>query len=318
MSMLLSRVAERVYWQARYLERAENTARLLSVFSALLMDLPQGTKLGWHSLIQITGNEKGFNERFKQAQERHVIRYLLAEDNGASILNMLAYTRENARTTREIMPTEAFELINNLYYKAREQAEPGVDRGKRHELLDGIVADCQQIWGLLAGTMSRDSAYSFVRMGRGLERADMTTRIVDVGSSKLLPELEVEAADAGSREPYENILWMNVLRSQSAYQMYRQHVRERVKAEEVVRFLLQNEEFPRATAHNLTTVTKVLHKLPHSSKVKWQTDKVRRLVRDADIDRLLRRGLLRYLDNVQKEIAKVHFKIADTWFLPNK
>lgn len=316
--MLLSRVAERVYWQARYLERAENTARLISVFSALLMDLPKGTKLGWQSLVQISGNEDGFGQRYKQAQERNVIRYLLAEDNGVSILNMLGYVRENARTTREIMPTEAFELINDLYYFAKDKLESGVDRGARHQQLDRIVNDCQQIWGLLAGTMSRDAAYSFVRMGRGLERADMTTRIVDVGSSKLLPELEVDSIDADSREPYENILWMNVLRSQSAYQMYRQHVRERVKAEEVVRFLLQNEEFPRATAHNLTTVTKVLHKLPNSSKVKWQTDKVRRLVRDADIDKLLRRGLLRYLDNVQREIAQVHLKIADTWFLPNK
>lgn len=316
--MLLSRVAERVYWQARYLERAENTARLISVFSALLMDLPKGTKLGWQSLVQISGNEDGFGQRYKQAQERNVIRYLLAEDNGVSILNMLGYVRENARTTREIMPTEAFELINDLYYFAKDKLESGVDRGARHQQLDRIVNDCQQIWGLLAGTMSRDAAYSFVRMGRGLERADMTTRIVDVGSSKLLPELEVDSIAADSREPYENILWMNVLRSQSAYQMYRQHVRERVKAEEVVRFLLQNEEFPRATAHNLTTVTKVLHKLPNSSKVKWQTDKVRRLVRDADIDKLLRRGLLRYLDNVQREIAQVHLKIADTWFLPNK
>ncbi len=316
--MLLSRVAERVYWQARYIERAENTARLLSVFSALLMDLPQGTKLGWHTLIQITGNEKVFNEQYKQPSERNVMKFLLADHNGASILDMLAFGRENARTTREIMPTEAFELINNLYYRFRDHVDAGVSRSTRNELLDEVVADCQQIWGLLAGSMSRDAAYSFIRLGRGLERADMTTRIVDVGSSKLLPELEVEDADADAREPYENILWMNVLRSQSAYQMYRQHVRERVKASEVVRFLLQDEQFPRATAHNLTTLTKVLHKLPNHSKVKWQVDKTRRLLRDADIDKLLRRGLLKYLDNVQKEIATVHFRISEAWFLPRK
>ena len=79
--MLLSRVAERVYWQARYLERAENTARLLSVFSTLLMDLPRGTKLGWHTLVQITGNEEEFATRYKQTTERNVIRFLLAEKN---------------------------------------------------------------------------------------------------------------------------------------------------------------------------------------------------------------------------------------------
>lgn len=314
--MLLSRVAERVYWQARYLERAENVARLLHVFSALQLDLPKGTKLGWQTLVQITGHEEQFTEKYRQENERNVVRFLLAERNGISLVDMLAYARENARTTREIMPTEAFELINSLYYFARDNAETGISRAERNEILDQIVSRSQQIGGLLAGTMSRDEAYSFVRLGRSLERADMTTRIVDVDSQKLMPELEVEDAEPEAREPYENILWMNVLRSSSAYQMYRQHVRERVNGEDVVRFLLQNEQFPRSTAHNLTTMTKVLRNLPNSNKVNWQVNKTRKLVRDADVNRLLRRGLVRHLDSVQKEIAQVHFKIADTWFLP--
>jgi uncharacterized alpha-E superfamily protein len=229
---------------------------------------------------------------------------------------MLAFARENARTTREIMPTEAFELINGLYYFARDNAEAGISRAERNEILDQIVSRAQQIGGLMAGTMSRDEAYSFVRLGRSLERADMTTRIIDVDSQKLMPELEVEDAEPEAREPYENILWMNVLRSSSAYQMYRQHVRERINGEDVVRFLLQNEQFPRSAAHNLTTMTKVLRNLPNSNKVNWQVNKTRKLVRDADVNRLLRRGLVRHLDSAQKEISQVHFKIADTWFLP--
>lgn len=314
--MLLSRVAERVYWQARYLERAENVARLLHVFSALQLDLPKGTKLGWQTLVQITGHEEQFVEKYKQENERNVVRFLLAERNGISLVDMLAFARENARTTREIMPTEAFELINGLYYFARDNAEAGISRAARNEILDQIVSRSQQIGGLMAGTMSRDEAYSFVRLGRSLERADMTTRIVDVDSQKLMPELEVEDAEPEAREPYENILWMNVLRSSSAYQMYRQHVRERINGEDVVRFLLQNEQLPRSAAHNLTTMTKVLRNLPNSNKVNWQVNKTRKLVRDADVNRLLRRGLVRHLDSVQKEIAQVHFKIADTWFLP--
>ena len=314
--MLLSRVAERVYWQARYLERAENVARLLHVFSALQLDLPKGTKLGWQTLVQITGHEEQFVEKHKQENERNVVRFLLAERNGISLVDMLAFARENARTTREIMPTEAFELINGLYYFARDNAEAGISRAERNEILDQIVSRSQQIGGLMAGTMSRDEAYSFVRLGRSLERADMTTRIVDVDSQKLMPELEVEDAEPEAREPYENILWMNVLRSSSAYQMYRQHVRERINGEDVVRFLLQNEQLPRSAAHNLTTMTKVLRNLPNSNKVNWQVNKTRKLVRDADVNRLLRRGLVRHLDSVQKEIAQVHFKIADTWFLP--
>jgi len=313
--VLLSRVAERVYWQSRYLERVENTARLLNVFSTLLMDLPKGTKLGWHSLVEITGTDEAFAARYKQYSERNVFKFLLAERNGYSILDNLALVRENARTTREIMPTEAFELINNLYYLGKEGAELAVARGPRHEFLEGIIADCQQINGLLSGTMSRDEAFSFIRLGRSLERADMTTRIVDVGSGNLLQPIQDAQGANESHLPFENILWMNVLRSLSAYQMYRQHVRERVRGEDVVRFLLQDDQFPRATAHNLTTLTKVLKKLPSSSKVKWQVDRTRRLVNGGDIEKLLDKGLLEYIDELQKSIAEIHFKIADTWFL---
>ncbi len=313
--MLLSRVAERVYWQARYLERVENTARLLNVFSTLLMDLPKGTQLGWHSLVEITGTEKVFAERYKLQSERNVMRFLLVERNGYSILDNLAMTRENARTTREIMPTEAFEMINDLYYLAREKADSAVARGPRHEFLDHVISDCQQITGLLSGCMSRDEAYSFIRLGRSLERADMTTRIVDVGTGSLLESLPSVPAEPQHVTPFENILWMNILRSLSGYQMYRQHVRERISGEDVVDFLLKNEQFPRSSAHNLTTLTKVLKNLPISSKVKWEVDRTRRLVRDGDIEKLLNKGLLKYIDELQKATATIHFKIANTWFL---
>ena len=147
----------------------------------------------------------------------------------------------------------------------------------------------------------------------------MTTRIVDVGSGNLLPAVN-EGSDSqeSSSEPYENILWMNILRSQSAYQMYRQHVRFRVNAVDVVSFLLLNEEFPRSTHHNLITLDKVLNKLPNNGKVARQINKTKRILKNADIEELLQNGLLDHIDNLQLELADIHFKIAETWFLPNK
>ena len=315
---MLSRVAERVYWQARYLERAENTARLLNVFSTLLLDLPVGTKLGWRSLVEITGTDEAFDAKYRQEVERSVVKFLLSENNGFSILDMLALTRENARTTREIMPSEAFEQINELYYFAKEHAASGVSRGPRHELLEAIISFCQQISGLMAGTMSRGPAYSFVRLGRSLERADMTTRVVDVGSFNLLSSMSGTKDSSDVDEPYANILWMNVLRSQSAYQMYRQNVKHRVNGEAVVAFLLRDEEFPRSVTHNLITITKVLQKLPNEEKVSRQVDKTLRIVGRGKLEKLMDKGLLEYIDDLQLEIASIHQKIADTWFIPNK
>ncbi len=314
--MLLSRVAERVYWQSRYLERTLNTSLLVDVFSSLQMDLPQGDRMGWRTLIEITGAEEAFAERYRQPLERNVVRFLVAERNGLSVVDMLAAARENARTIREIMPLEAFELINDLFHYARDNAARGIRRAERHELLAALVADCQQINGMLAGTMSRDAAYSFVRMGRALERADMTTRIIDAGWSRLLPDRKGLRDSPEAAETYVNMLWMNVLRSQSAYQMYRQHVRERVNAEDVVRFLLQNEEFPRSAAHNLTTVKKILPRLPNSGRVRRRVDEARAMVGRADAADLLHGGLFEYLDGLQTALGRLHAAVARTWFLP--
>ena len=314
---MLSRVAERIYWQARYLERAENTARLLSVFSTLLLDLPPDTKLGWRSLVEITGTDRAFDEKYKQANERNVMRFLLL-DSASSLLNTLENTRENARTTREIMPLEAFEQINDLFHYAKDNAAGSISGGSRHKFLEEIISNCHEISGLMAGSMSRGAAYSFVRLGRSLERADMATRIIDVGSGNLLTKIGVGENPAESNEPYENTLWMNILRSLTAYQMYRQHVKHRVNGEDVVRFLLQDDDFPRAATHVLTTITKVLKHLPNNTKAAKQVDKTLRIIGKGNIGKLLDAGLFQYLDDLQVEIAKIHTSIADTWFLPHK
>ena len=314
---MLSRVAERIYWQARYLERAENTARLLSVFSTLLLDLPPDTKLGWRSLVEITGTDRAFDEKYKQANERNVMRFLLL-DSASSLLNTLENTRENARTTREIMPLEAFEQINDLFHYAKDNAAGSISGGSRHKFLEEIISNCHEISGLMAGSMSRGAAYSFVRLGRSLERADMATRIIDVGSGNLLTKIGVGENPAESNESYENTLWMNILRSLTAYQMYRQHVKHRVNGEDVVRFLLQDDDFPRAATHVLTTITKVLKHLPNNTKAAKQVDKTLRIIGRGNIGKLLDAGLFQYLDDLQVEIAKIHTSIADTWFLPHK
>jgi uncharacterized alpha-E superfamily protein len=113
-------------------------------------------------------------------------------------------------------------------------------------------------------------------------------------------------------------LWMNILRSLTAYQMYRQHVKHRVNGEDVVRFLLQDDDFPRAATHVLTTITKVLKHLPNNTKAAKQVDKTLRIIEKGNISKLLGAGLFQYLDNLQVEIAKIHTSIADTWFLPHK
>ena len=312
---MLSRVAERIYWLGRYMERCENTARLVNVNSNLLLDLPSGVRVGWGSLIDISGTGSYFKKDTLSADEKTVVHFILADkDNPASLINSLSFARENSRITREIMPMEAWELINDLYHYIRDRADKVTSRRDRNIILLHVISSVQQFTGLLSGCMSHNNAYDLIRIGRNIERADMSTRIVDVGLVNLLPHLSIGGTEV--LEPYDNILWMSVLRSLSAYQMYRQHIRDRVNASAVVSFLLQNEDFPRAVAHCLKQLEQCLWALPNSEKVLAAIVNIQHKLDEANLDQLLQSGLHEYIDELQLEIGNVHFRIAETWFLP--
>jgi len=312
---MLSRVAERIYWLGRYLERAEDTARLVGVNAQLLMDLPHSAKIGWHALIDITGSTELFDQRFQRADERNVLKFLLTDTiDSVSVLRSLDAARENARTTREIIPTEAWEQINDLYLDLKEKAGSSIPGYDLFLVLQNIVTACQRLVGIMSDTMRRDDAFRFHRLGRCLERADMTTRILDVGSANLLPE-DLQSEDVDSEKaPYEAILWMSVLQSVSAYQSYRQTVTDRVNGEDVLIFLLQDLQLPRAVACCLGEIETHLQHLPHSEDTLDSTALAQMRVREADIPVLLEEGLHEFLDELQIAFAAIHEQIAATWF----
>ena len=304
---MLSRVAERMYWFGRYVERAENMARLISVNTNLVMDLPN-VKHIWGSMIDISGTAEEFNQRHSRVDERTVIRFLL-EDPNSSLSAAVKRARENARTTREIIPSEAWERVNELHLYVRKNIEKAHKRDNRHRFLTDVVNLCHQLTGLLSGNMSADTAYNFIKIGRNLERADMSTRIVDVGCLNLMKPGESDIKE------YENILWMNVLRSLTAYQMYRQHVRDRVNGEDVVDFLLRNERFPRSVAHCLGEVNGCCAQLPRNDTASRAITHAQRVIGSSDVSKLLQTEKLHeFIDEVQLDLADIHTAVHDTWF----
>ncbi|MEJ2114533.1 MAG: alpha-E domain-containing protein [Gammaproteobacteria bacterium] len=133
---MLSRVAQRVYWLGRYMERVENTARIINVNSNLLFDLPHGTSIGWRTLIEVFDNEEKFLEKHSTFDERSVMRYLLADNTSpCSLLHSLQIARGNARTTREILPAEAWEHVNDLHLYLKDNLADGLGRKNRFYLL---------------------------------------------------------------------------------------------------------------------------------------------------------------------------------------
>lgn len=307
---MLSRVAQQLYWFARYIERAEDMARMINVHTNLLLDLPRQHEFGWDSLLEITGTDELFVDLHEEADERSVIRFLVSDRaNPGSIQSCLFFARENLRTTRDIIPREAWELVNDMNLFLKNNMASGLSRRRRWGFLKNVIGGSHQLTGLLASTMNHDEGYDFLRMGRNLERADMTTRIVDVRSADLLLEHDVLT-------PYENIQWMSVLKSLTAYQMYRQHVKMRVRGPEVLKFLLQTDEFPRSFSHCLQQVQFCLESLPENDVLLRHVLTMRRNIREADMNKLAKAGsgLHDYIDQLQAQLAELHDAISARYF----
>ena len=340
---MLSRVAQNIYWMTRQIERAEDTARLINVNANLLLDLPRNTTFGWLPLIFIVGAEKLFFEKDpnRLADEANVVKFLISDrDHPSSIISSLAAARENLRTTRDTVPQEAWEQINGLYIYARDHVP---SRRGRYEFLRRVIHGAQQIGGLLAGAMSRTAAYDFVRLGHYLERADMITRILDVRSANLLSragqtqtqtqtqaptqtqtqtQTQIQAQiqtqtvvpEQEEQDPFESIQWMSVLKSLSAYQMYRQQVRVRVSGPDVLKFLLQDEYFPRAVAFCMRQLEICLRKLPQNEASLAALAEIKQKLNTAAVPELAHEGLHEFIDEVQIGFGELHNQIAAAYF----
>lgn len=306
---MLSRVANNIYWMARYIERAENTARLINVNTHLLLDLPKRVRLGWEPIVDITGSRDYFYSVNEQADERSVVRFIVTDTKySGSILSSLNQARENARTIRDIIPREAWEQVNELHLKAKNNAHSVMTHRHRYDYLRSVILGAQTITGLLAGTMTHDEGYDFLRMGRNLERADMTTRIIDVRSATLLPEMTEDLT------PFENLQWMSVLKSLTGYQMYRREMRQRVRRPDVLKFLLQEKRFPRAFHHTLCEVESCLHDLPHNEKPLQLVGKLKTKLLRAKPQELMQEKLHEFIDVLQLGLIKIHQSIHETYF----
>jgi len=311
--MLLSRAAEAVYWTGRYLERAESTARIIKVHTELYLDLPRSAGLGWDPLLAITGSAEGYEDlyppkRDQVSHEEDIVCFLTADSrNHSSIVASLAAARENMRTTRPIFPRELWEALNNLFLLTSENAEEAVPRRTRLRWLDDVLADCQRLTGVMAGTMSHDDAYSFLRIGRHVERADMTTRVLDVRAGAL-----AEAGD--DLRPYTDLTWMSVLKSLAAYQMYRRKVQSRVTGPEALRFLLQDPQFPRSVEYCLVGISRLLLELPRHEAAMATCAAAEALVADAKVKALAWDGLHEYVDELQLMLDTLHGNLSETYF----
>ena len=239
---LLSRVAESVYWMGRYVERAENVARFIDVNHQLMLDLQVGYGDQWQPIVETTGDRAEFQQRYGQATRANVVRFLAFDPaNQNSIYSCVAAARENARTVRETISSEMWEQMNEMYHLVTEASRKPVPDSVP-DFCRSVRMACHLLGGITHATMSHNEAWHFIRLGAMLERADKTTRILDVKYFMLLPSV----SDVGT--PYDDIQWSAVLKSVSGFEMYRKR-HGRIAPDRIVQFLLLDGEFPRAVRY---------------------------------------------------------------------
>ena len=309
---MLSRVADSIYWMSRYIERAENVARFIDVNLNLMLDLPVGSSQQWHPLVEVTADTHAFAERYETASQRNVIHFLTFDtDNVNSIVSCLRAARENARSVREIISSEMWEQLNQTYLLVSRAdnaylADP-------HELFASVKMASHQFAGVTDATMTHNEAWHFCRLGRKLERADKASRILDVKYFLLLPTVH----DVGTT--FDDIQWAAVLRSASAFEMYRKRY-GRIAPSRIVEFLLLDQEFPRAIHFCLRSARESVHAISGTPEAMFRSPVEQLLgalcseLAYAQIDDVIAGGLHEYLDELQTKMNQVGNYVHETFF----
>lgn len=311
---MLSRAASSIYWLNRYIERAENYARFIEVNLNLSLDLPRGTAEQWEPLVATTGDRENFTVRYGKATKETVIQFLSSDAaNPNSILSCLVAARESARSVREIISTDMWEQVNRFHLMVRDAVSKGLSSHNLHTFLSEVKAASHLFLGITDATMSHGEGWHFARLGRLLERADKTSRILDVKYFMLLPTV----AEVGT--PFDIIQWSALLKSASALEMYcKQH--GRISPNTVAEFLILNPNFPRAIRYCLIKAEDSLHAIAgsesdrHNNLGEKRLGRLRSEMDYIDMAEILSGGLHEFFDDFQFKLNRTDDAIYHTFF----
>jgi uncharacterized alpha-E superfamily protein len=309
---MLSRVANLIYWIARYLERAENTARIVDVNAQLVLDLQSRQDAddprAWEPLVFVTGSDEQFHELYgEKVTERAVIEFMLFDKrNPSSVLSCVGFARENARCIRDQLSTELWETINTFFLRLKDDDFTRYAQLGSADYLAWIKAQTQLFHGVAEAMLPRDDGWWFYCLGRHLERADNTSRILDIKYFMILPSVQA----VGSA--LDMVQWASVLRSCSAFEAFRRSRRGDLDLVRVVDYLIRDEAFPRGVLYSVAEAEQCLVRIgagddePHVAVVHDLVRSLREDLENADTKSVIAAGLHEYLDGLQLRLERIH------------
>ncbi len=312
---MLSRVANSIYWLGRYLERAENYARFIDVNFNLMLDLPGGLKEQWEPLVLATGDKDLYQAKNQGYNMQEVI-YFLAFDtsNSNSLISSVSKARENARIVRENLTKETWEKLNETYHFVKKASESKVWKNEdpRH-FFESVKSQILLLYGIADSTVARTEGWYFRQLGQYLERADKTSRILDVKYHILLPSPK----EVGS--PLDFLHWMALLKSVTAFNTYRR-LYGTIDPSCVVEFLVLNKYFPRSVFFCLREAEQSLFKISgtngsgFSNSAEKSMGELRSKLEFDDVSDIITTGLHEYLEHLQVKINFISNQINDNYF----
>jgi uncharacterized alpha-E superfamily protein len=310
---MLSRTADHLFWMSRYIERAESLARLLDVTwqMSLVPQSLEAANQNWNAIIALNSLEEKFADRYSAVNAENVLRFMVSDTgNHASILSCLRLTRENAHAVRGTITSEMWETMNSTWLEAREKSFEQIVNAGVGEFFDWVKMRSSLSRGTTLGTLLQDEAYHFIRLGTLLERADNTARILDVKYHVLRPQ-----GDEGATDFYQ---WGALLRSVSAFEVYRKAYRDVITPERVAELLILRMDMPRSLHFCMNGVVKNLDLIANrqSGETQRQAGLLHAQLHYARIEDILERGLHEYLTDFMDRIYTLGDGVSKNFLVP--
>ncbi|TSE31393.1 alpha-E domain-containing protein [Tepidimonas charontis] len=315
---MLSRTADHLFWMARYMERAENTARMLDVHvqTALLPQSDDGARRGWEGLLRISELMPAYDAQYREISARDVLHFMVRDErNPSSIVSCLRAARENARAVRGVLTTELWEAHNQTWLELQRVLASGAFERDPGEFFEWVKFRSHVSRGVAYGTMLQDEAFHFLRLGTFLERADNTARMLDVKFHGAPAGGVVDGSGETTTDFYH---WSSILRSVSAFEIYRKIYRSVITPERVAELLILRPDMPRSLAACMEEVVRNLEAVrnDHSAEAQRHAGRLRAELRFARIDEILAHGLHAFLTQFLERVNALGTRISQTYLLP--
>lgn len=312
---MLSRVANSMYWLGRYLERAENYARFIDVNFNLMLDLPHDLEEQWKPLIMATGDYEAYISKNSSFDKNSAIFFLAFDyENPNSLISSITLARENARITRENLSRETWEKLNQTYHFVKKgQKTKEWKKEDPRPFFESVKSQILLLYGLAENTVAREEGYYFRQLGQYLERADKTSRILDVKYHILLPSPE----EVGS--PLDFLHWLALLKSVTGFNTYKR-LYGNIELSGIVEFLVLDKIFPRSVFYCLREAEGCLTKISGSTgsgfrnSAEKEIGELRSSLEYDDVEDVINKGLHEYLNHLQVKINVISDKINLNFF----